>query len=98
MGFGGLKRLFTRQMACRWLGVGASMCQRSLQDQEQMEENEVSHPETSCGALSSRHSHFQIRLPLESSKPQSMGRAPLEMPGNPRARASRLLLTQLRTP
>lgn len=89
-----MKRLFTRQMACRWLEVGASMCQRSLQDQEQMEENEVSHPETSCGALS----HFQRRLPLESSKPQSLGRAPLEMPGNPRARASRLFLTQLRMP
>ncbi|XP_071078420.1 protein PIMREG [Desmodus rotundus] len=57
-------------MASRWPGVGASIRRRSLQDQEQLEEDEVQpatgHLETPRGALGSLRRQFQKRLPLRT--------------------------------
>ncbi|XP_003416906.1 protein PIMREG isoform X2 [Loxodonta africana] len=58
-------------MASRWQGVGASRRRRSLQDQEQLQENVVPQPavghlESSTSALGSLCRHFQRRLPLRA--------------------------------
>lgn len=63
--------LLASQMASRWPSVGTSMCQRSRQDREQLEESEVLQPaaghlETSNGALGSLCRQFQRRLPLRA--------------------------------
>lgn len=69
-GSGRQNRLLARQMASRWPGVGASIRRRSLQDQEQLEEDEVQpatgHLETPRGALGSLRRQFQKRLPLRT--------------------------------
>ncbi|KAF6096134.1 PICALM interacting mitotic regulator [Phyllostomus discolor] len=57
-------------MASRWPSVGASIRRRSLQDQEQLEEDEVQPAtgrlETPRGALGSLCRQFQRRLPLRT--------------------------------
>ncbi|XP_077749270.1 protein PIMREG isoform X1 [Canis aureus] len=64
---GGPNRRWTRPMASKWPGVGAS----GRQDREQLQEPEVvlrapGHPDISCGALGSLCRQFQRRLPLRA--------------------------------